>query len=230
MRDVRNPGHVHRQREGRRQGKRLLSPTVTASANHQYLWAPGLWRRAAASGPRLWFPVATRCPLLCLLLQRQIAVVTGGSQSIGKTIVEMLALEGASVYFCSLCEDEGNAVAEAINKQLGLERAFHVRVDVSDREALAAWITSVGEKEGRVDILVPNAAAFVFGTIDEVDDDDWDKVLSVNVKVRLWHTSHGLLCFCGHAVVLHGEGKGKRSSLEGLVDIAGGVRRGTQTA
>ncbi|CAE7922528.1 bacC [Symbiodinium sp. KB8] len=94
----------------------------------------------------------------------------------------MLALEGASVYFCSLCEAEGDAVAAAINEQLGLERAFHTRVDVSEREALAVWINSVGEKEGRVDILVPNAAAFVFGTIDEVDDDDWDKVLGVNVK------------------------------------------------
>ena len=127
----------------------------------------------------------------------QIAVVTGGSQSIGKTIVEMLALEGASVYFCSLCEAEGDAVAAAINEQLGLERAFHTRVDVSEREALAVWINSVGEKEGRVDILVPNAAAFVFGTIDEVDDDDWDKVLGVNVKVRLrrcpvWSSRQGV--------------------------------------
>jgi NAD(P)-dependent dehydrogenase (short-subunit alcohol dehydrogenase family) len=38
--------------------------------------------------------------------------------------------------------------------------------------------------EGGIDILVNNAAAFVFGTVDEVSEDQWDKVLSVNVKVN----------------------------------------------
>jgi len=124
--------------------------------------------------------------------------VTGGSQAIGKTVVEMLALEGASVYFCSRRPEQGEAVAAAINAQLKEERVFYSRVDVADRETLKAWIDGVGEKEGRIDILVPNAAAFVFGTIDEVTDEDWDRILSVNVKVRPgWRGEN-----CGPAVLV----------------------------
>lgn len=50
------------------------------------------------------------------------------------------------------------------------------KVDVAVEQELNDWITSVGEREGRIDIVLPNAAAFVFGTIDEVTTDMWDKV------------------------------------------------------
>lgn len=117
----------------------------------------------------------------------QIVIVTGGSQAIGKTVVELLCLEGATVYFCSRRPEQGEAVAKAINDSMGMERAFYTRVDVSDSATLKAWIDNVGEKEGRIDVMVPNAAAFVFGTIDEVGDDDWDRILAVNVKVSQMH-------------------------------------------
>jgi NAD(P)-dependent dehydrogenase (short-subunit alcohol dehydrogenase family) len=41
----------------------------------------------------------------------------------------------------------------------------------------------VAKEWGGIDILVNNAAAFIFGTIEEVSSEDWDKILSVNVKV-----------------------------------------------
>lgn len=40
-------------------------------------------------------------------------------------------------------------------------------------------------KWGRIDVLVNNAAVFIFGTIDEVTSEQWDKVLSVNIKVQI---------------------------------------------
>ena len=92
--------------------------------------------------------------------------MTGGSQAIGKTVVEVLAKEGAIVYFCGRRAPPGEALAAEL--VAGGWAAHFASVDVSDEKGLKAWIDSVGEKEGRIDVVVPNAAAFVFGTIDEV--------------------------------------------------------------
>lgn len=53
---------------------------------------------------------------------------------------------------------------------------FFAKVDVGNEEQLKSWIDSVGESEGRIDIVLPNAAAFVFGTVEEVTSEMWDKV------------------------------------------------------
>lgn len=115
-------------------------------------------------------------------MKGKVAIVTGGSRSIGKTICEVLAKEGATVYFCSLKEhkDDGEAVAKFITEQGG--KGYFSTVDVGNEQELRDWIDSIGKKEGRIDIVVPNAVAFVFGKIDEVDGAMWDKVLNVNVK------------------------------------------------
>jgi len=111
-----------------------------------------------------------------------VAIVTGGSQAIGKTICEVFAKEGAHVYFCARKQEIGDATCKGITDAGGI--AEFAKVDVGQEEELKAWIDSVGEKEGKIDIVVPNAAAFVFGKIDDVTSADWDKILSVNVKVR----------------------------------------------
>lgn len=108
-------------------------------------------------------------------------MVTGGSQAIGKTICEVFAKEGAHVYFCARKQEIGDATCKEITDAGGV--AEFSKVDVAKEDELKAWIDSVGEKEGKIDIVVPNAAAFVFGTIDDVTSADWDKILSVNVKV-----------------------------------------------
>jgi NAD(P)-dependent dehydrogenase (short-subunit alcohol dehydrogenase family) len=58
----------------------------------------------------------------------------------------------------------------------------------------------VGNKHGRIDIVVNNAAAFVFGTVEEVSEADWDRVFDVNVKVCTCPlASH---CFIVHVALL----------------------------
>lgn len=113
-------------------------------------------------------------------LEGKVAVITGGSKAIGKTCVEVFAKEGASVYFCGREAAPGEEVQKIVTDAGG--KAFFSTVDVSDSDGLKTWIDSIGEKEGHIDIMLPNAAAFVFGTIDEITDADWDKVLNVNVK------------------------------------------------
>jgi NAD(P)-dependent dehydrogenase (short-subunit alcohol dehydrogenase family) len=125
-------------------------------------------------------------------LKNRVAIVTGGTQAIGKTCVEVLAKEGAIVYFCGRRAELGERLQENLRKELkqgkvgegaqGEERVFFDVADVADEDSLKSWIDSVGEKEGKIDIVLPNAAAFVFGTVDEVTSSDWDVILNTNVK------------------------------------------------
>tara|TARA_B100000686_G_scaffold22724_1_gene20831 strand:- start:338 stop:1321 length:984 start_codon:yes stop_codon:yes gene_type:complete len=123
-------------------------------------------------------------------VQDRVAIVTGGTQAIGRTCVEVLAKEGAIVYFCGRRAELGESLEHSLRQQLkdkgvgegGGERVFFDVADVGDEDSLKKWIDSVGEKEGKIDIVLPNAAAFVFGSIDEVTSDDWDVILNTNVK------------------------------------------------
>ena len=124
-------------------------------------------------------------------VMNRVAIVTGGTQAIGKTCVEILAKEGAIVYFCGRRMEPGERLQESLRSELKEgkvgqgaegERVFFNSVDVAEEGALKKWIASVGEREGKIDIVVPNAAAFVFGTIDEVTSNDWDVILATNVK------------------------------------------------
>ena len=123
-------------------------------------------------------------------VMNRVAIVTGGTQAIGKTCVEVLAKEGAIVYFCGRRVEPGERLQESLRRELKEgkvggeegERVFFDSVDVADEVALKKWIDAVGEREGKIDIVVPNAAAFVFGTIDEVTSNEWDVILATNVK------------------------------------------------
>ncbi len=124
-------------------------------------------------------------------VRNRIAIVTGGTQAIGKTCVEVLAKEGAIVYFCGRRAELGERLQESLRKELKEsrvgegeegERVFFDVADVGNEDSLRRWIESVGEIEGKIDIVLPNAAAFVFGTVDEVTSNDWDVILGTNVK------------------------------------------------
>lgn len=84
------------------------------------------------------------------------------------------------MYFCARNEAEGQATCDGVVKAGG--KAFFTKVDVANEEQLKAWIDSVraarpvhhtycekaGAAEGKIDIMIPNAAAFVFGHIEDV--------------------------------------------------------------
>lgn len=86
------------------------------------------------------------------------AIITGGSQGIGLGIAQVLADEGANVAICARSADR---VAQAVETLAAKGvRATGASVDVTDTEALRAWVDSVAGELGGIDIVVANTSAF----------------------------------------------------------------------
>jgi len=115
-----------------------------------------------------------------------VALITGGAAGIGKATAERFVEEGARVVICDVNQEAGEATAQA----LGPEVAFY-RVDVTDRQAVQAWVDDVVAKYGRVDVLVNNAGILRDNQLVKVKDGelvkqmpeaDFDLVIAVNLK------------------------------------------------
>ena len=112
-------------------------------------------------------------------IKNKIAIVTGGSSGIGKAICELFTEEGAKVVIADIDVEGGQKVSNNINN-LGGESAF-IKTDVSVESEVSNTVQETVQLFGDVNILVNNAAAFVFGRVEEVTASDWQKVMGVNV-------------------------------------------------
>ena len=114
-------------------------------------------------------------------LKDKVAIVTGGAQGIGKVYALRLAAEGAKVAVTDILDTEP-VVSEIIGQ--GGE-AIALRNDVADQESTQAMARDTMERFGRIDVLVNNAALFApipARPFEEIPLDEWDQVMSVNVK------------------------------------------------
>ncbi len=112
-------------------------------------------------------------------LEGKTAIVTGGGTGIGEAICKRFAAEGAALAIAELEEENGKSTAEDINGSGG--RAKFIHTDTSDSESVKSMVSAAVGEYGKIDILVNNAAAFVFGKVEDVTADDWAKVFGVNV-------------------------------------------------
>jgi 2-keto-3-deoxy-L-fuconate dehydrogenase len=104
-----------------------------------------------------------------------VAVVTGGASGIGAATAELLLGRGARVAVLD------RAYADGDSAEVGADGLLRVRCDVGDAESSAAAVARVAEVLGGVDILVNNAGIGAVGDIAANDDDEWHRVLDVNV-------------------------------------------------
>ena len=114
-------------------------------------------------------------------LEGQVAVVTGGSRGIGEAVALRLASEGADV---AVCASRSVEAAERVAGQVrGMgRRALAAQVDVADGGSVNAFVESIVAEFGRLDILVNNAGITRDGLVMRMKDEDWDRVLDVNLK------------------------------------------------
>ena len=108
------------------------------------------------------------------------AIVTGTATGVGRGIAEHFARAGARVLMCDVSEDDGRAVAEALSAE-GHEIEFRA-ADVSDAEQARSLTDAALELWGSLDVLVNNAAIQVEKTIEDTEPEDWDRLMSVNLR------------------------------------------------
>ena len=120
-------------------------------------------------------------------LVNKVAIVTGAGRGIGKAIAIALAREGANVIVNDIDIQTAEEVAKEI-KSSG-RKALAIRVDVSDSKEVNRMVQLVLKKFKRVDILVNNAAIIRRGSIEDLTEEDWDRVMDVNLKGCLLYTS-----------------------------------------
>jgi 3-oxoacyl-[acyl-carrier protein] reductase len=114
-------------------------------------------------------------------LKDQVAIITGSSRGIGKSVAEVFAQEGAKIVVnYNVSESGALAVVNEIQKKGG--QAIPLKADVSSVEDVKHLIKTSVDKFGRIDILVNNAGVMFVDDFLEAKEDAWDKTMDVNLK------------------------------------------------
>ena len=113
-------------------------------------------------------------------VEGKVAVVTGGASGIGRATARKLAAEGARVGIADVDEAGGEGVAAGI-REAGAE-AFFRRTDVRSLADLEAVLDEAADRHGRLDVLVNHAGVSVGGAAGEMAEEDWDRVIDVNLS------------------------------------------------
>jgi 3-oxoacyl-[acyl-carrier protein] reductase len=115
-----------------------------------------------------------------LPLAGKVALVTGGSRSIGAAIAKRLAADGALVALTySASPDKAQAVVQAIASEGG--RAIAIAADAGEPAAVRAAVAQTVETFGRIDILVNNAGLALGGPIEDIEFATYQRMIAVNV-------------------------------------------------
>lgn len=116
----------------------------------------------------------------------KVVLVTGSSRGIGKVIAMSFANEGAAVVISDVLAEEGEKTAQEI-RELGKQSIF-VQCDVSDSHDVNGMIAKTVEKFGKIDVLVNNAGITRDTLMIRMKDEDWEKVLNINLKGAFYCT------------------------------------------
>ncbi|PNV78569.1 MAG: short-chain dehydrogenase [Thermoproteota archaeon] len=119
----------------------------------------------------------------------KVVIVTGGARGIGAAICEVLAREGAKVAITDILDKEGKELEEKIRRQGGIAKYYHM--DVTKESEVKDVFAQIAKDFGKINGLVNNAGILgVNKPTHEVTEEEWDKVMAVNVKGVFFCTKH----------------------------------------
>jgi NAD(P)-dependent dehydrogenase (short-subunit alcohol dehydrogenase family) len=125
-------------------------------------------------------------------LEKRIAIVTGAGQGIGRAIALGMAREGAALVIADLDEANAGAVGREIERVGGKASALYT--DISNEGSVRGMIDHTLNEHGHVDILVNNAGIFPTSSVEEMAEEEWNRVIGTNLIGTF---------LCSRAVVPH---------------------------
>ncbi|KAI4180553.1 MAG: hypothetical protein L6R41_007169 [Letrouitia leprolyta] len=112
-------------------------------------------------------------------LAGKIALITGGSQGIGKATALRLVKDGASVV---INYASNSAPADELVKIIGSDRALAVQANAATIDGIEKMVKGTVDKFGKIDILIPNAGTMFMKDLEHTTEEDFDKTMALNVK------------------------------------------------
>lgn len=128
----------------------------------------------------------------------QVAIVTGGAGGFGEAIVTELFKSGAFVYIFDYNIEGAVKIAERLNPQ----KVFPIQVDLTKVKEIEKAVKAVVEKSNKIDILVNNAGISLGKPALDTDEDEWDRMMNLNLKGAFFLTQ-----LVAKNMVGHGGGK-----------------------
>lgn len=113
-------------------------------------------------------------------LANKIALITGSGSGIGKSSAMLFAKEGAVVIVNDLDEVKGQETVQEISASGGT--ALFMQADVTHAKHVEEMVSRIIDQFGRIDILFNNAGISGIGQLHEIEPDDWDRVMTVNIR------------------------------------------------
>jgi 3-oxoacyl-[acyl-carrier protein] reductase len=111
-------------------------------------------------------------------LHEKVAIITGGANGIGKMTADRFLQEGAKVVISDLNAEAGNATVKELENKGSIT---FVQSNVTDTKQIQSLVEQTMDVHGKIDILVNNAGITIDGLLTKMDEDSWEKVLSVNL-------------------------------------------------
>ena len=160
-------------------------------------------------------------------LKNYVALITGGASGIGEATVRLFVERGAKVIIADLDEARG----KCLEQELG-ERTWFYKVDVSKSEQVEKMFSEVEKKYGVLDVLYNNAAYSLSKTLWDTTEEEWDRVMNVNLKgyflcakyalPLLKKSAHGAIVCTGSELGIVGcvESLAYNSSKGGIIQFA----------
>ena len=123
-------------------------------------------------------------------LEGQVAWIGGGASGIGEGVAELFAEEGSRVVVADVQAGMGQSLVERIQERGG--EALFIETDVGKEAQVSASIAETVEHFGKLTAIVNSAAIVKPGFLHELSEEDWDQLMSVNVKGMFLSIKHGI--------------------------------------